>query len=158
MAHTRPMVQQRHYYANPAFSQQSEFYNGKPLSQINGGGVRRSPVGAQTQYFEKQDEDFDEQEFYEEMLVDDSGVIKEKKVVVVSSPGHDRYESIPPKPPKSRYEYIPMQEHGGRVYQTSPKRYALVEAPVEGGRPHRYEYIQDDYGKRFVKKKHFYWF
>lgn len=66
------------YYSNPAFTQQSEFYNGKPLSH-----VRQSPVGAQTiQYNE---EEYDEQEFYEEMLVDDSGIIKQKKVLVVSS-------------------------------------------------------------------------
>lgn len=124
------------YYSNPAFSQQSEFYNGKPLSQIVQ-DVRQSPVGAQAQYQENE-EYYDEQEFYEEMLVDDAGVIKQKKVLVVSSPSSDQEK-------KSRYEYIPMQEQGNRYIicqKTSPQKMRYV---INEGRPnHRYEYIPDD--------------
>ncbi|XP_063907853.1 uncharacterized protein Spdo [Zophobas morio] len=131
----------KNYYSNPAFSQQSEFYNGKPLSQIVQ-NVRQSPVGAQSHYHE---ECYDEQEFYEEMLVDDCGVVKEKKVLVVSSPGEERIEAKT----KPRYEYIPMQENCR--YVNPPKvqvhRYAVVETTNNedlGPRRHRYEYIPEE--------------
>ncbi|RZC41115.1 hypothetical protein BDFB_007293 [Asbolus verrucosus] len=147
----------KNYYSNPAFSQQSEFYNGKPLSQIAHQNVRQSPVGAQAQYHENERRNYDEQEFYEEMLVDDAGIIKEKKVLVVSSPSGDqeRYDLQKTKP---RYEYIPMQEQGNRYIicqKNSPNkvqvhRYAVIETTnneelVQGRPNHRYEYIQGDY-------------
>ncbi|KAL3288330.1 hypothetical protein HHI36_002778 [Cryptolaemus montrouzieri] len=140
------------YYTNPAFCQQSEFYNiqSKALhkSQIS---LRQPPVGAQVSHrvldhsgYEdaKLNDSYEEQDFYEEMLVDDSGIIKEKKVVVISQTQNEgrkyiqsqqnlsrdfevTYSSEDRTAKKHRYEYIPMIEH------TSPTRQNKVKEIVE---------------------------
>lgn len=111
-----------HFYANPAFCQQSEFFPQRALSPQR--SIRQSPVGAQTSQVtsEEPPERIEEQEFYEEVIVDNQGFIKGKKVVVVAQNNEgQKYIQAPQNngptarygsPPlqKQRYEYISMQE------------------------------------------------
>lgn len=159
---------QQNFYSNPAFCQQSEFYNSQLCNQraLSPGRTtpnrRQSPLGAQTPVHvletsirntknENTEEYGDEyeQEFYEEMLVDDKGYVQQKKIVVVSSPNNEttkiyrnaennnqkqartgsRYAAIPEK--NHRYEYIPM---------TTQEQYPKTKQQENN---HRYEYIPD---------------
>ncbi|KAJ8944923.1 hypothetical protein NQ318_013071 [Aromia moschata] len=168
------------YYNNPAFCQQSEFHNnGQPRALSPQGCVRYSPVGAQTVHRvldtssregrtnpALDEDDVQEQEFYEEVVVDDEGFITEKS---------ERVESKLNRNQSRRYEYIPMQQSPRKKdfsdetdavprvhrYSTMPEketelstnngRYALVPVEVLGSmlssritpNSHRYEYIQD---------------
>ncbi|XP_975069.2 uncharacterized protein spdo [Tribolium castaneum] len=136
----------KNFYSNPAFSQQSEFYNGKPLSQIVQ-NVRQSPVGAQTQPQYRENEEYYDEEFYEEMIVDDAGIIKQKKVLVVSSPTKDQ---------KSRYEYIPMQEQNRYIIcQKQPPQVHYAEEFVQGRPNHRYEYIPEESPPKSVTRNRY---
>ncbi|XP_018575982.1 uncharacterized protein LOC108914616 [Anoplophora glabripennis] len=135
------MATKKNYYTNPAFCQQSEFYNGQrppqPLSPR--GSIRQSPVGAQTPHRVLDNSGVQEQEFYEEVVVDDQGFIKEKKFVIVAQNNEGRNKNQ-----NHRYEYIPMQEHDCRYSKTTPKK-QQVQKEVEvlpGRSPNRYEYIQ----------------
>lgn len=170
------------YYSNPAFCQQSEFYS----QQRPAGSVRRSPVGAQTNHVvfdtslgeiqrEEEEECVDnveEQEFYEEVIVDDKGFIKGKKFVVVAqnqegrkyiqSPQEEtlkgsRYGHIQETQystanhiavPKSRCEYIPMQEQDVKLKRSnsrrSPVRIQEERVEVAPGIIHRYAVIETE--------------
>ncbi|CAH0551976.1 unnamed protein product [Brassicogethes aeneus] len=162
------MAETQSCYTNSAFCQNSEFLNGqRALSP--GRNIRQPPVGAQTPLRildtsfseDKDEEEYEEQEFYEEMLVDDEGVIQGKQLVVVAQnmdgkkyiqvPQKDdnrqggRYglpvqnrpqinEAIKIKPKihqNQRYEYIPMQDH-------DVKRKAQTQYMTE----HRYAVIE----------------
>ncbi|KAI4467608.1 hypothetical protein MML48_2g00009098 [Holotrichia oblita] len=150
---------QQNFYSNPAFCQQSEYYHPNQQQQkcrspprpttIN---VRHPPVGAQTRVRirdgrENGNNCYEEQEFYEEMIVDDAGLIKEKKVVIVSSPQESnypinhryeyiddnidkkvsKYEQIQHPNDKSRSEYIPLK----RQESTKGSRYAAIPSTNE---------------------------
>ncbi|KAK9886650.1 hypothetical protein WA026_017571 [Henosepilachna vigintioctopunctata] len=158
------------YYTNPAFSQQSEFYNyqNKKLhkSQIS---LRQSPVGAQTPHKildnsmcddTNLNDTYEEQDFYEEVLVDDSGVIKGKKIVIVSQNQNEGRSYIQSQQnlsrevevtytaseeriaKKQRYEYIPMKENTSPTRQNRVKeledtdlnssRYEVIDVEEEG--------------------------
>ncbi|XP_022899685.1 uncharacterized protein [Onthophagus taurus] len=135
---------QRNYYSNPAFCQQSEYFQQQRCKSPQR-TIRQSPVGAQTKMrvldtsVNTIQDDFidgyEEQEFYEEMLVDGNGLVTEKKVVVVSSPQEKyhqkhRYEYIDDglDEKKKRYEYIPMRRQE-KLKREDIGRYALV--PVD---------------------------
>lgn len=120
---------QKDCYTNPAFSMQSECYRWK-TSPSKKQTPRQSPVGANVSFTceEKpvpgpkpkkyaQDENYDEQDFYEEMLVDDCGVVKCKKLVVVTSPSG-------PVNHQQSVRYAEMQNNERQI--------------------HRYEKISDD--------------
>lgn len=159
---------QTNYYANPAFSQQSEFYNSTTgiQSQQHHSTIRQSPVGAQTPLHYRDvvttNNDVeplcDEQEFYEEMLVDDStGIVKEKKFVVISSPindsrnhHHQQSSSVLVRggtnQSNCRYEYIPMQEQVSHhqhqhSYPISSTRSSPTVSPSSSKVHHRYAVI-----------------
>ncbi|XP_017772499.1 PREDICTED: ataxin-2 homolog [Nicrophorus vespilloides] len=110
--------QQKKSYSNPAFCQQSEFQNRSPQRNL-----RQSPIGAQNTRYE-------EQEFYEEMVVDDRGAVQEKKFVVVHNDDAR---------PKYRYEYIPMQDS-----EPVKRRVYHEEIDASTGRVHRYEVLQQE--------------
>ncbi|GJQ76508.1 hypothetical protein Trydic_g2214 [Trypoxylus dichotomus] len=153
---------QQNFYTNPAFCQQSEYYNPHQQQQQQNCrspprpktvSVRHPPVGAQTRIRirdgdnENGNDCYEEQEFYEEMIVDDSGLIKEKKLVIVSSaqensysPNHryeyidddvdkkvNRYEQIQQNKDKPRCEYIPLK----RQESTKGSRYATIPTNKE---------------------------
>lgn len=161
---------QQNFYSNPAFCQQSEFYNAQRCNQraLSPGRTptnrRQSPLGAQTPVHvletsirntkndnAKEHENEYEQEFYEEMLVDDNGYVQQKKILVVSSPNNEaakiyrnaennnqqqartgsRYASIPLEKNHNRYEYIPM---------TTQEQYPITKQQENN---HRYEEIPD---------------
>ncbi|KAL1501178.1 hypothetical protein ABEB36_006558 [Hypothenemus hampei] len=151
------MENEPHFYSNPAFCQQSEFYHGQQKRVAL--SPRKSPVGAQNRaVYESQEgeclDNVEEQEFYEEVIVDDKGFIKGKKVVVVAQnnegqkyirvPQKERSESFrrtqqryqsPPRTQATRYEYIPMQEQ----HEVPP----LVKEPLRQT-VHRYAVIEPD--------------
>lgn len=121
-------------YTNPAFCMQSECHKWRTSP-----AKRQSPVGA-----------YDEQDFYEEMLVDDSGLVKCKKLVVVTSGAQHRYEEIPDEDPegvvqgstaRNRYEYIPVPQE---VAPSPPKRVVLKEGYALVRRNDRYEMLPLD--------------
>ncbi|CAG9764906.1 unnamed protein product [Ceutorhynchus assimilis] len=161
------------YYSNPAFCQQSEYYHQKRALSPQG-SVRQSPVGAQTSHVvfdnslseihdnpEELVDNIEEQEFYEEVIVDNNGFIKGKKFVVVAQNNEgqkyiqlpqeerkgSRYGSTqqihynsPKNPPlqnqNSRYEYIPLQEQDPRcmpdaLARSTPKKSQMLEEHVE---------------------------
>ncbi|ERL89899.1 hypothetical protein D910_07258 [Dendroctonus ponderosae] len=148
-----------HYYSNPAFCQQSEFFTQRALSPQR--SLRQSPVGAQTSHahLDEPPDRIEEQEFYEEVIVDDQGFIKGKKVVVVAqnnegqkyiqAPQSDRHnvrygsmqhiqhcapKSVPLRQP--RYEYIPMQEQDARP-KASSKQLFQERVEIAPGVIHR---------------------
>ena len=181
---------QYNYYANPGFCQQSEFYDTSPTRIVTpprnvnyvkrSASLRRSPVGAlsktrtletppqcernMAKNFKEQRGNYEEQEFYEELIVDNNGKVREKKFVVVSSPGDNarskeyvrnhRYEYIDDdyegnvRHVKNRYEYIPMTHQDtscsnkARVSNETAK-YALVPLH-EAGNNDRYAVITED--------------
>lgn len=159
-------------YTNPAFCQQSEFFDSRCKSPQR----RQSPVGAQTvhildtsirsiqeeplpprpstansvrSHYEVEECD-EEQEFYEEMIVDDRGAIQEKKFVVV----HQQHQHIQGTP--GRLDYIPLQkqqlqqQHAqnttrGRSRVASPPKVLYhEEVDASTGRLHRYATIPTD--------------
>lgn len=150
---------QKDCYSNPAFSMQSEAYRWKtsPSKQT----PRQSPVGANVSFSceEKpipgpkpkkyvQEENYDEQDFYEEMLVDDSGVVKCKKLVVVTSPNgtmkhqamNVRYAEMQTSQRKMqhRYEMIPDD----RYEETEDNHNVVYIQENNGNHPrNRYDYI-----------------
>lgn len=167
---------QQNFYTNPAFCQQSEYYNSqqrKCKSPPRNFNIRQPPVGAQAKIRlhdvsvdASKEECYEEQEFYEEMIVDDRGLIKDKKIVIVSSPQDNnyqqsshryeyiddninkgnRYEYIQEEQ-KSRSEYIPLKSQESvkihkETVNVNSGRYALV--PVEDLRNHRYAVITED--------------
>jgi len=143
------------YYTNPAFCQQSEFYPPKRALSPQG-SIRHSPVGAQTSHsvFDNSLTDFqdelvdniEEQEFYEEVIVDDNGFIKGKKFVVVAQNNEgqkyiqlpqkqgSRYGSTqqvqPSKVQKSRYEYIPMKQQDPKFVPSARQEHVEVAPGV----------------------------
>lgn len=162
---------QQNYYTNPAFCQQSEFYDGqlraKGTSPTRRQTPRQSPVGANVDA-----ENYEEQEFYEEMLVDDSGLVKRKNLVVVTSPNNDgrnvknsaqvsRSPSVRYAPVDThRYEeitggrYEEIRDNGGVVY---PKEGNSVEGYAMDTRTlkkDRYEYISIPQEERQAFSKH----
>ncbi|XP_050296635.1 uncharacterized protein LOC126736360 [Anthonomus grandis grandis] len=168
------------YYSNPAFCQQSEYLPQKrALSPQR--DHRLSPIGAQSSHVvfdnslseihdnleEDQGDNIEEQEFYEEVIVDKNGFIQGKKFVVVAQNNEgQKYIQVPqedkkgsrygssqqihhytlPKSPtrQNRYEYIPMQEQDPRVVKSSPKQKQVREEHVEvvPGIVHRYAVIE----------------
>lgn len=189
----------QNYYTNPAFSQQSEFYNtrrspGRNLSSpaqsqqrespARGLSPRRAlsparplspqrqpPVGAQSprRLVENASRSYEEQDFYEEMLVDGEGYVKQQKLIVVPSSGsvpyqqQHRYAVISgdedgedddgdgdcetngnSRYQKNRYEYIPMNatptsSPPKKMFQQQPQIHE--EYNSETGRVHRYAVI-----------------
>lgn len=163
------MANTPNFYTNPAFCQQSEFYHIQAQQQQQKVLVspqrnpRQSPVGAQTTHRivdptvrNHPNEGCYEQEFYEEVLVDDTGLITQKKIVVVAqdNDGKKYIQNDNKRPPlparygtqlsrhesiksmdvrKHRYEYIPMKEQ-------SPTKKIEQKTDVQ----HRYEVIQTD--------------
>lgn len=148
---------QKDCYANPAFCMQSEYYRWK-TSPNKKQTPRQSPVGANVSVLceEKpvpgpkpkryvQNEEYDEQDFYEEMLVDDSGVVKCKKLVVVTSPNQQgvlsgsRYAEIQGNVQRCthRYEEIPDDR-----YEEAENNGNVVYLQANGNNRNRYEYIQ----------------
>lgn len=143
---------QRNYYTNPAFCQQSEFYNSKlklksPSPQKKP-TPRQSPIGANTyhqQYSENPKRDYEEQEFFEEVLVDDHGQVTSKNLVVVTTPNKEkkyyapnrnthRYEEIP----GDRYEYDLLEDRNEVYVDEYPLPNKRVASGAAKG---RYEYI-----------------
>ncbi|XP_060532613.1 uncharacterized protein LOC132705775 [Cylas formicarius] len=139
-------------YSNAAFCQESEFYHQKgPVnSQRN---FRQSPVGAQTSVVVVDDllveeerllnygKNVEEQEFYEEVVVDDNGLIKSKKLVVTQTPQGSGYcsprqQQIRPKTvPKERYAVPPQVE------ETKLARSLYDDVKLSSGMIHRYAVI-----------------
>lgn len=128
--------QQQNYYTNPAFCQQSEFYEAqlkaKGISPTRRQTPRQSPVGANVDA-----ENYEEQEFYEEMLVDDSGFVKRKNLVVVTSPNIETRNV----------------KNSAQISRSSSVRYAPVNhhryEEIAGG---RYEEIQDSVDAVYAKE------
>lgn len=128
---------------------QSEHYKWK-TSPNKKQTPRQSPVGANVSFSceEKpipglkpkkyvQNENYDEQDFYEEMLVDDCGVVKCKKLVVVTSPnGTTTHQQN--RRQVHRYEKIP---NDNRCEETEDND-NVVYIQENGNNPrNRYEYI-----------------
>lgn len=143
---------QRSYYTNPAFCQQSEFYNSqhkiKSPSPQKKPTPRQSPIGANTyhqQYSENPKRDYEEQEFYEEVLVDGSGQVTTKNLVVVSSPNKEQ-KYYAANRNTHRYEEIPGDRYGYDFVEDKNEVY-VDEYPLPnkkmspGGAKGRYEYI-----------------
>lgn len=113
------------YYSNPAFCQQSEFANGRP------GNTRQSPLGALNPprvldpNKNPEEEVLEEQEFYEEVVVDDKGFITDKKFVVVAQNTEGKKYIQNPQPNEktaSRYGTLhPTEDNrfGNRYASTS---------------------------------------
>lgn len=176
-------VGQQNYYTNPAFSQQSEFYNTRRSQQrkspARGLSPRRAlspdarplspqrqpPVGAQSprRLVESASRSYEEQDFYEEMLVDGEGYVKQQKLLVVPSSGNAPYQQRQHRYAvvsgdeddcetngnsrfqKNRYEYISMHD---ATPTSSPPRKQFQHQPQvheeynsETGRVHRYAII-----------------
>lgn len=153
------------YYSNPAFCQQSEFYNYHndihSRTQIS---PRKPPIGAQAPHRtidrsvhedHNHNDSYVEQDFYEEMLIDDTGAVKEKKIVVVSQTQNEGRKYIQSQQNlarncdatystsdetvsrKHRYEYIPMTEHVSpsrdrnveetEISEANTSRYAVID-------------------------------
>lgn len=170
------MATKKNYYTNPAFCQQSEFVNGQrptqPLSPR--GSVRQSPVGAQTQHrvldssvcddgktYAIDEEGVQEQEFYEEVVVDDQGFIKEKKFVIVAQNNDGRkYIQVPQSDENrhgSRYALPPNEEgrQGGRYGVPHQANYEPKPSENKPGKNqnHRYEYIpMQEHDNRYSTK------
>lgn len=107
----------QNYYTNPAFCQQSEFYNRSPQKKQT---PRQSPIGANVYSVCEVKQDYEEQEFYEEMLVDDSGKVKRKNMVVVRSPSMDKRNGNVPR-------VIPTSTGNYRYQDVSGSRYEEIE-------------------------------
>ncbi|XP_044745534.1 uncharacterized protein LOC123307338 [Coccinella septempunctata] len=156
------------YYTNPAFCQQSEFYNYQneihSRTQIS---PRKPPIGAQTAHRVldhsvhdlNHNDSYEEQDFYEEMVIDDAGIVKEKKIVVVSQTQNEgrkyiqsqqnlakecevTYSASEERVARNhRYEYIPMTEHitpvreknfeETQVAEANTSRYAVIDVDVD---------------------------
>ncbi|KAF2900226.1 hypothetical protein ILUMI_05961 [Ignelater luminosus] len=166
---------QQNYYSNPAFCQQSEFYNyslckspGKSLSPQRNQSqtwIRQSPVGAQSPVrvsdnnsqnvrdlppkpgpkpakYISNNEQYQEQDFYEEMIVDDTGFVKQKKIVIVSSSNDNKNGN-------SRYACVPQNDNQIQQ-QNNGNRYAVIPSVIDEdlsrnhvtNQKNRYEYIQ----------------
>lgn len=159
----------QNYYTNPAFCQQSEFYRAKGTSPTRRQTPRQSPVGANFQTLVSEDvnvnrdtEDYEEQEFYEEMLVDDSGFVKRKNLVVVTSPNNDgrNVSNYMQNCSTSRaVRYAPVGNHryeeitGGRYeeIQETGDVVCVKGAKTLKGIKNRYDYVpipQDELQKR----------
>ncbi|KAB0804275.1 hypothetical protein PPYR_01245 [Photinus pyralis] len=199
------------YYTNPAFCQNSEYYNNYPLTTSpspiknlsptrNYRNVRQSPVGALSPSrttdntyhnlhdnlppkpgpkpikFNCDNEDYHEQNFYEEMLVDGNGTVKRKKLVILPSPdtingnydspvpnhnlqwvnsdrqNGNRYAIVPTqsdvqnhqRSPKTRYEYIHLQQHSSTQPSPHKKEYSQESYELSHRRMHRYAVIPGD--------------
>lgn len=167
------MAAKKNYYTNPAFCQQSEFYNGQPLSAH--GNIRQSPVGAQTPHrvldssvcddgktCAIDEEGVQEQEFYEEVVVDDQGFIKEKKFVIVAQNNEGRkYIQVPQIDDNrqgSRYALPPSEENkqGSRYGVPQQINYETKspENKPSKNQNHRYEYIpMQEHDNRYSSKK-----
>ncbi|KAF5275054.1 hypothetical protein FQA39_LY06991 [Lamprigera yunnana] len=156
------------YYSNPAFCQQSEFYNYTLRSSrspqkiaTRNHNARQSPVGALSPLrsidsnfehghrnlppklgpkpkLESQNDNYEEQSFYEEMLVDGNGFVKKKKLVVVPTVDN-RNGNLSP-----RYQHV--QDDNYQCQNKHPEqrnngnRYAVM--PIDRNHQNRYEYIQ----------------
>ncbi|CAG9838345.1 unnamed protein product [Diabrotica balteata] len=156
------MAKNPNSYLNPAFCQQSEYSNNYPPRVLSPKSVRHSPVGAQCipqnvdqvggrndiQHIE---ECLEEQEFYEEVLVDDKGFITDKKFVVVAQNNEGKkYIQIPPNEDRygSRYGFSQSEERKGARYGLpTPTKPKLTRSQSQ-----RYEYIQMQEQKITPKK------
>lgn len=161
---------QQKFYSNPAFCQQSEYYTEehRALSPVRSDiSVRQSPLGAQTPVHIldtsiqsvreepllpkpkiRQKNDEYEQEFYEEMLVDDTGYIQEKKILVISSP-YKEQKNVSNTRTESKYIPIALEENYPRNkarYEYIPTKSQLPQEHVitSPGRVHRYALIPTD--------------
>ncbi|KAJ8980141.1 hypothetical protein NQ317_014635 [Molorchus minor] len=149
------------YYSNPAFCQQSEFTNGQrpPQAISPQGSVRYSPVGAQTIHRVLDtsacegrenpalDEDcVEEQEFYEEVLVDDKGFITDKKFVIVAQNNEGKKYIQAPQSERgkegSRYGVPQNEERPGSRYSVPQQiTYEPTKSSETSSKNQRYEYI-----------------
>lgn len=162
------MEVQQNFYSNPAFCQQSEFLNGRPPRALSPrGSIRQSPVGAQTlpkildtsigerpNYL--QEEGLQEQEFYEEVVVDDEGFITDKKFVIVAQNNEGKkYIQVPQDGEKHDYvvrsEERPESRYGSiqdDIASKNPNCYSVThqlrarETKLTRSQSNRYEYIQ----------------
>ncbi|KAF5274126.1 hypothetical protein FQR65_LT04524 [Abscondita terminalis] len=170
----------RNFYSNPAFCQQSEFYNNYPLRTsisprkniVRSHSVRQSPVGALSPSHSsdnnnenlqdnlppkpgpkpsKLDDSYQEQSFYEEMLVDDNGFIKKKKVVIIPAVDNNKNGNFsPPRYQRVSNDNYQCQNRYSEERQNG-NRYALVPADDKvqintNNQKNRYEYIQYQQG------------
>ncbi|XP_023014817.2 sanpodo [Leptinotarsa decemlineata] len=165
------MANKQNFYTNPAFCQKSELPQHPPRALSPRGDIRQSPLGAQTVYHHKDSQNPDveaglqEQEFYEEVVVDDKGFITDKKFVVVAQNNEGKkYIQVPqseasqgsryglPQPVKAketklvrsqsqRYEYIQMQEQD---VTPRKKQYREETAVAPPARIHRYAVIETE--------------
>lgn len=169
------------FYSNPAFCQNSEFANGRPPRALSPqGSIRQSPVGAQTiprildtsignspNYPEEVG--LQEQEFYEEVVVDNNGFITDKKFVVVAQNNEGRkYIQVPHEDdeqrhnsgyeerPDSRYSIIQddIVTRKASCYSVSQQLRAR-ETKLTRSHSNRYEYIQmkEKLGGRIVSPR-----
>ncbi|XP_057655966.1 uncharacterized protein LOC130893686 [Diorhabda carinulata] len=146
------MATKQNFYLNPAFCQQSEIANNYPPRVLSPKNVRHSPVGAQCipqnidqgprrSDIQQIDECLEEQEFYEEVLVDDKGFITDKKFVVVAQNNEGKkYIQVPQNDDRygSRYGLSQSDDRKGARYGVpTPTKPKLARSQSQ-----RYEYIQ----------------
>lgn len=177
MAQARP-----NYYTNPAFCQKSEFsaqeYATSPRQRALSPERRHPPVGAQKpihveQYppkpgpkprpLPRKPDNYEEEEVYEEMLVDDSTCSPSRRKDVDNYENEDqtngnrqyyengngiksqgRYTMVSNtegRSPKSRYEYIPMQEQVVRGQKVVKRVINQEDIEITAGKVHRYAVI-----------------
>ncbi|XP_045469471.1 uncharacterized protein LOC123677069 [Harmonia axyridis] len=95
------------YYTNPAFCQQSEFHNDEDQilwrTKIS---PRKNPIGAQTPYRDidhlvhkefELNNSYEEQDFYEEMEIDNTGIVKDTKIVIFSHSQNEDSKFLQPQ-------------------------------------------------------------
>lgn len=165
----RAQTQQQNYYTNPAFCQKSEYYaierDRRALSPVRSDkSARQSPLGAQATVHNNElsphkqnriveNNDEYEQEFYEEMLVDDTGYVQEKKILVISSPQKEKVQ----KRAGSRYAPIVLED----TYQQNKERYEYIpvqydnkeEIIASSGKIHRYALIPNSEDENTQRNK-----
>ncbi|KAK5647797.1 hypothetical protein RI129_002689 [Pyrocoelia pectoralis] len=122
--------------------------------------------------FNCDNDNYQEQNFYEEMLVDGNGTVKRKKLVILQSPDSingnydapnlqwinserqngNRYAVVPTqndlqnhaRSPKSRYEYVHIQQNSNSQPSPNKKEYAQESYELGHRRIHRYAVIPGD--------------
>nr|CAI5831603.1 unnamed protein product [Callosobruchus analis] len=159
------MASKQNYYSNPAFCQQSEFVGAPPRALSPQGSIRQSPVGAQTipkvhdtSFVENDADEVQEQEFYEEVVVDDQGFITDKKVVVVAqnnegkkyiqvSQNEDRYGSRYQVPQEERKQ-AQTEELCGSKYRIAQSGRKLTGNEVRYGSMYQVS-IEERKGSRY---------
>lgn len=148
------MEVRRNFYSNPAFCQQSEYSNTKsPRALSPQGSIRQSPVGAQTiprildtsvdtNSSFPEEVGLQEQEFYEEVVVDHEGYITEKKFVVIAQNNEGRkYIKVPQSPVKCDENLIRQDDDGSMIVKQY-NRAEIKKPQLRRSMSERYEYIQ----------------